>query len=208
LVVQDRSHILPIYRETEASEVEDGDRVCVIGDAFVEMARPLVNITKRAAEEIRDYHELVVKRFSQLPGESVQARLRLLVDKMGLADVTTDRARYWVSLDEQLKAPLDEVIASAPRDIAIFRAFMAALGISGALVDRYWVWAVIAQRSHRLQAGMSVRDAYRGILVDTFAADADNPSRIRELRQLRAAAENFVGVVQKVEKIRGDNVSA
>ena len=45
---------MPVFAEVEARNVDEGDRVCVIGDAFLEMARPLLNITARAAEEIRE----------------------------------------------------------------------------------------------------------------------------------------------------------
>jgi hypothetical protein len=208
LVLQDRSRVLPLYKEVEASSVNERDRICVIGEAFVEMARPLVNITRRAAEEIRDYHLLVVDRFAKLPGNSEQARLRALVDAMAVPGVNTQRARYWIALDEQLKASLDEVVPSAPREFSTFVVFMRALGITGPAVEKYWLWAVIAQRSHKLSAGMSIRDAYRGILVDSYSAQSDNPTRILELRRLRAAAENFVGVIQKIESFRSENAGA
>jgi hypothetical protein len=208
LVVQDRSQVLPIYKEVEARELAEHDRICVIGDAFVEMARPLVNITKRAAEEIRDYHLQVKKRFAEIPGDSVQARLRILIERMGVEGIAPQRAHYWVDLDDQLSATLDDVVPSAPRDFPLFQAFMKALGLTGAIVEKYWMWAVIAQRSHKLQAGMSIRDAYRGILVDSYSAQSDNPTRVQELRRLRAAAENFVGVIQKIETIKAENAGA
>jgi hypothetical protein len=206
LVIQDRSHALPLYKEVEASALAENDRICVIGDAFVEMARPLVNITRRAAEEIRDYHEQVKNRFGEIPGDSVQARLRALVGKMGIEGVAAQRAHYWIDLDEQLKASLDDVVPSAPRDFQTFVAFMRALGLTGPVVEKYWTWAVIAQRSHKLQAGMSIRDAYRGILVDSYSSQSDNPTRVQELRRLRAAAENFVGVIRKIETVTAENV--
>jgi hypothetical protein len=208
LVVQDRSHALPLYKEVEANALAENDRICVIGDAFVEMARPLVNITRRAAEEIRDYHEQVEKRFAAIPGDTVQARLRALVEKMGVEGVGAQRAHYWIDLAEQLKASLDDVVPSAPRDFPTFVAFMRALGLTGPVVERYWTWAVIAQRTHKLQAGMSIRDAYRGILVDSYSSQSDNPTRVQELRRLRAAAENFVGVIRKIESVTAENVSA
>lgn len=206
LVVQDKSQVLPIYKEVMASELAEGDRLCVIGDAFVEMARPLVNITRRAAEEIRDYHEQVEKRFAALPGDSVQARLRSLVDKMCIPGVQPARAHYWIDLEEQLNASLDDVVPRAPIDFPTFEGFMKALGLTGKIVERYWTWAVVAQRSHKLKAGMGMRDAFRGILVDTYSAQSDNPTRLQELRLLRAAAENFVGVIRKIETIKAENV--
>src|SRR5690606_22405931 len=106
LVVQDRRRTVPVFVETEARDVEVGDRVCIIGDAFLEMARPLLNISVRAAEEIRDYHKQVLERFAKIDGPSLRARLRTLIERMGMPDVRVERAQYWVELDEQLGAPL------------------------------------------------------------------------------------------------------
>jgi hypothetical protein len=46
-----------------------------------------------------------------------------------------------------------------------------------------------------MRAAINFHDAYRGILVETYGAISDNPERARDIRRLRAAAENFVGVV-------------
>lgn len=206
LVVQEASGIIPVFAETEARAVEEGDRVCAIGDAFLEMARPLLNITLRAAEEIRDYHKLVLEKFAAIPGANVTERLTNVVQKMNLANVKVQRARYWVSLEEQLDVPLDDVVPHAPLDLPTFVAFMSALSVSEAMARRYWIWAVIAQRSNRMRAGQSIRDAYRAILVDNYAAQSDNPERIRDVKQLRAAAENFVAAVRSKAEMRGDDV--
>jgi hypothetical protein len=201
LIVQDISRTLPVFTEVPARDVEIGDRVCVIGDAFLEMARPLLNITARAAEEIRDYHKLVLDRFAKLPGITVAERLARVVDSMGMPDVTVQRASYWVNLAEQLDAPLPEVVPHAPRDVQTFTAFMKALSVSESIAGRYWMWAVIAQRTSRVRAAVSFHDAYRSILVETYGAASDNPDRARDVRRLRAAAENFVSVVStKVEE--------
>jgi hypothetical protein len=205
LVVQDKSRIIPLFAEVEAKNVDVGDRVCVIGDAFLEMARPLLNIIARAAEEIRDYHQLVVERIQLVPGNNATERLGWIVEKMGLPDVTIQRARYWITLQEQLSAPLHEVVPQAPRDITTFISFMAALSVSESVARRYWTWAVIAQRTSRMRAAISFHDAYRSILVDSYAAQSDNPDRARDIRRLRAAAENFVSVVRSKQEQRGNH---
>lgn len=196
LVVQDRTRTLPTFSEMEARHAGVGDHVCVIGDAFLEMARPLLNISVRAAEEIRDYHAMVLERFAQLPGCNDTQKLTLVVDKMGLPKVGVQRASYWINLSEQIEAPIHEVIPHAPRDWPTFVAFMRALGVGETLAARVWTWAVIAQRASRHRAAINFHDAYRGILVDAYAAQSDNPERAGEVRRLRAAAENFVTVVR------------
>lgn len=208
LVIQDQSHVVTVFKEEEARFVDEGDSVCVIGEAFLEMARPLLNITAHAAEEIRDYHELVLKRFAALPGKSTTERLAVLVQKMAVAGVTPARAHYWINLEDQLKVPLHEVIPHAPRDLPTFLPFMAALQVGEAVARRYWTWAVIAQRTSRKRAALTFHDAYRSILVDTYSAQSDNPQRARDVRRLRAAAENFVSKVQSKQEQRGDHARA
>jgi hypothetical protein len=208
LIVQDRSRTIPVFAEVPSRDVEVGDRVCVIGDAFLEMARPLLNITARAAEEIRDYHRLVLNRFEKLPGTTMAERLARVVKAMALPEVTVQRASYWVNLKEQLDTPLPEVVPHAPRDFPTFAAFMRALSVSDNIARQYWTWAVIAQRASRMRAAINFHDAYRGILVETYGAISDNPDRARDLRRLRAAAENFVSVVSSKTEVGGGNAGA
>lgn len=208
LILFDRARTVPVFTECEAKDVEEDDRVCVIGDAFLEMARPLLNITARAAEEIRDYHQLVLDRFSRISGSSVSERLGRVVAAMGLPTVTVQRAQYWIDLQDQLQAPLHEVVPHAPQDAPTFLAFMKALDVSESIAARFWTWAVIAQRTSRLRAAISFHDAYRAILIDTYAAQASNPARARDVRRLRTAAEEFVAVVREKKEERGDRERA
>jgi hypothetical protein len=204
LILLDQSRAVPIFIESDAKDVDIGDRVCVIGDAFLEMARPLLNITVRAAEEIRDYHHMVLDRFARLEGASDHDRLVVLVAAMNLPAVTVQRAGYWINLREQLDVPLHEVVPHAPRERSTFMAFMAALGISESIAARFWTWAVIAQRTSRLRAAISFHDAYRTILIDTYAAQSSNPERASDIRRLKAAAQDYVAAVQEKTEQRGD----
>jgi hypothetical protein len=204
LILLDQSRAVPIFIESDAKDVDIGDRVCVIGDAFLEMARPLLNITVRAAEEIRDYHQMVLERFGRLEGASDHDRLVSLVAAMNLPAVTVQRASYWINLRDQLDVPLHEVVPHAPRERSTFMAFMAALGISEPIGARFWTWAVIAQRTSRLRAAISFHDAYRTILIDTYAAQSSNPERARDICRLKAAAQDYVAVVQEKTEQRGE----
>ncbi|MDX2275450.1 MAG: hypothetical protein NW206_08365 [Hyphomonadaceae bacterium] len=201
LVVQDRERTVPVFVEVEARNVEAGDRVCVIGDAFLDMARPLLNISVRAAEEIRDYHNQVLERFARIEGATRTAKLAKLIERMGTPNVSVDRAAYWVKLEEQVEAPLHEVIPCAPQDHATFMAFARALGMTETAANQYWLWAVIAQRRSRLRAAMAFHDAYRSILVDVYAAQSENPAHAADVRRLRTAAENHVSVVRSKREV-------
>lgn len=190
------------FVERPASQIQKGDEVCVIGHGFVERARTLVNIRATAAEEIRDYHKLVVERFGQIPDVSVSAKLRTLVARMGQPAVSTDTARYWIDLAEEIEKPSHEIIPHAPQDEDTFLRFTAALGIGEKLARIFWRWAIVAQRSHRVRYGNVFHDAFRGILTDPHAALASNRNRSNEIRTLRAMAEEHVAIVDEVRSVK------
>lgn len=191
------------FVEVEARNVSEGDEVCVLSAGFIEKARSLLNISAAAAEEIRDYHELVMERFAALPGDAVAGRLRSLTGAMGEPTVAIDTARYWVDLEDEFRKPLHEVVPHAPQDHATFIRFTGALGIGARLAEKFWAWAVIAQRSNRLRAGAAFHDAYKGILTDPHAALAANNERAADIRALRNVAEEYVTTVEAIRSAGG-----
>ncbi len=201
LVLRDDAAATTSFVECQASAVRAGDEVCVIGPAFVERARGLVNIRAAAAEEIRTYHEQVLERFEALPGASVAAKIRALAAIMGDPPINTDNARYWVDIDREMDKPIHEVVPHAPQDRDTFVRFTAALGISGRMAENYWLWAIVAQRSHRMRSGNLFHDAFRGILTDPHAALARNSERQGDIRALRLMAEEHVSTVRSIERI-------
>lgn len=201
LVLRDDAAATTSFVECQASAVRAGDEVCVIGPAFVERARGLVNIRAAAAEEIRTYHEQVLERFEALPGASVAAKIRALAAIMGDPPINTDNARYWVDINREMDKPIHEVVPHAPQDRDTFVRFTAALGISGRMAENYWLWAIVAQRSHRMRSGNLFHDAFRGILTDPHAALARNSERQGDIRALRLMAEEHVSTVRSIERI-------
>lgn len=202
IVLRDDGAATTSFVERAASQVKKGDEVCVIGHGFVERARTLVNIRATAAEEIRDYHKLVVERFASMPEPTVIAKLRSLVAVMGEPAVPADTARYWIDLDREVDKPLHDVVPHAPQEEETFMRFTAALGISERMARTFWRWAVVAQRSHRVRYGNVFHDAFRGILTDPHAAMASNRNRTDEIRTLRAMAEEHVAIVDDVRSYR------
>lgn len=201
LVLRDDGTATTTFVERPASQVKPGDEVCIIGPGFIERARSLVNIRATAAEEIREYHNQVAKRFNEIPGGSTNGRLRVLVERMGKPEIPIERARYWIALTEQIDKPLHEVVPHAPQDRDTFLRFTSALGIGDKLAQSFWLWAVVAQRSHRMRAGNLFYDAFRGILTDPHAALASNKGRSAEIRALRAMADEHVGTVAEIRSI-------
>lgn len=201
LVLRDDGAATTSFVGRQAGEVEIGDEMCAIGPAFVERARSLVNIRAAAAEEIRTYHEEVSERFSRLPGQSVAAKIRSLADVMGEPRINPDNARYWVDIDAEMDKPMHEVVPHAPQDRDTFMRFTTALGISARTAENFWLWAIVAQRSHRMRSGNLFHDAFRGILTDPHAALAQNRGRHGDIRALRLMAEEHVSMVQSIERV-------
>lgn len=201
IVLRNAGAATTAFIEKPASSVQVGDEVCVIGPAFVERARTIVNIRATAAAEIREYHQQVASRFSQIAGASVSERLRTVVAMMGEPRVSPDTARYWVDLDQEVDKSLHEVVPHAPQERDTFLRFTAALGIGQKLAENFWLWAVVAQRSHRMRAGNVFHDAFRGILTDPYAALAENSGRTGDIRTLRSMAEEYVATVAEVRSV-------
>jgi hypothetical protein len=202
IVLRNESAATTSFVERPAAQIQKGDEVCVIGHGFVERARALVNIRATAAEEIRDYHRLVIERFGQISDTSVSAKLRTLIGRMGQPEVSTDTARYWIDLADEVEKPSHEIVPHAPHDEETFMRFTTALGIGEKLARMFWRWAVVAQRSHRVRFGNAFHDAFRGILTDPHAALASNRDRSDEIRMLRAMAEEHVAVVDEVRSLK------
>ncbi|SDE57204.1 hypothetical protein [Kordiimonas lacus] len=189
------------FVERQAGALKPGDEVCVIGPAFIERARSLLDIQFAAACEIREYHNQVLTRFARLPGQTTTERLRVLVSNMGAPSVSIDTARYWINLEAELEKDLSEVVPHAPQDQFTFLRFTAALGFKDSLAQAFWRWAVVAQRSYKLRAGNVFHDAFRGILTDPHSAISENASRADEIHQLRLMAEEYVATVEKIQRM-------
>lgn len=202
IVLRDDGVATTSFVERAASQVKKGDEVCVIGHGFVERARTLVNIRATAAEEIRDYHELVAERFAALLEPTTIGKLRSLVAAMGEPAVPADKARYWIDLGDEIEKPLHDVVPHAPQDRDTFMRFTAALDIGERVAANFWRWAVVAQRSHRVRYGNVFHDAFRGILTDPHAAMASNRDRTDQIRMLRSMAEEHVAIVDEVRSYR------
>ncbi|WP_206523280.1 hypothetical protein [Mesorhizobium sp. M5C.F.Ca.IN.020.29.1.1] len=201
IVLRNDSAATTSFIERPASQIRKGEEVCVIGPGFVERARTLVNVRATAAAEIREYHLQVASRFSAIAGDSVNERLRVVVSLMREPRVSIETARYWVDLNDELDKPLHDVVPHAPHDRETFMRFTGALGIGPKLAESFWLWAVVAQRSHRLRSGNIFHDAFRGILTDPHAALASNRNRSDDIRALRAMAEEHVATVAETRSL-------
>lgn len=195
LILFDPDGAVPTYASCNAEDVAQGDQLCVVDDAFIDMARARLDIRATAAEEIRDYHERVQTQFAKLEGTSLTDRLRTLIRKMGDPPVLENTARTWTSLTAEVEKPLDLVLPRAPQDWVTFQRFMAALDVPRPMAESYWAWAVILTRKARIRAAMRLHEAYLAILVDAFTAEHVSPARRADIRALRATAEGYVSAI-------------
>lgn len=195
LIRFDPDGAVPTYAACSAEEVTQGDHLCVVDDAFIDMARARLDIRATAAEEIRDYHERVRRQFGMLEGSTGAERLRTLVRKMGAPVVQEGTARAWTHLAAEVEKPLDLVLPRAPQEWSTFQRFMAALGVPLPIAESYWAWAVLLTRKARIKAAQRLHEAYLAILVDGFTAEHVSPARRADIRALRASAEGYVSVV-------------
>ena len=195
LIRLDPDGAVPTYGPCQAEDVTEGDQLCVVDDAFVDMARARLDIRATAAEEIRDYHDRVQTQFAKLEGATPTERLRTLIRKMGEPLVLENTARTWTNLTAETEKPLDLVVPRAPQEWSTFRRFMAALDVPGPMAQSYWAWAVILTRKSRIRAAMRLHEAYLAILVDAFTAEHVSAARRADIRALRATAEGYVSTV-------------
>ncbi|MGQ0456259.1 MAG: hypothetical protein ACT4OU_04265 [Hyphomicrobium sp.] len=214
LVSFDGTTAVPTYKPLLAHNAEVNDDICVISDDFVDMARTKLDITHVASEEMRDYHQLVAGLYARRAGTSDREKRRELAAEINRlrtateAEVSEETVRYWVDLEKQLAMPLDEVTPHAPKQFETFLRFMRALGVSQILAERYWHWAVIHTRSHRLKAAHQLHEAYLGVLISPHAAEADNPKRVADIRALRASAQSFVSRIRAKSQVERASLCA
>lgn len=195
LITYDSDGPVPTFSSCNAEDVAKGDRLCVIDQAFVDMARARLDIRAAAAEEIRDYHDRVQAQFLLLEGDMPTQKLRTLIQRMGEPFVLEGTARTWTHLAAEVEKPLDLVLPRAPQERATFDRFMRALSVPAPLAASYWAWAVILTRKARIRAAQRLHEAYLAILVDTFTAEHVSPARRADIRSLRATAEGYVSSV-------------
>ena len=141
IVLRNAGAATTAFVQVKASKVKPGDEVCVIGPAFVERARTIVNVRAKAAEEIREYHQQVERRFAKGRGRPRSRRgCAMSSTRWVRPGCRPTRARYWVDLDQELEKAAHDVVPHAPQDRETFLRFTAALGIGTSLAENFWLW--------------------------------------------------------------------
>lgn len=196
LVVCDWDDPANPFQKGRADQVNEGDDIAVLGEAFIEGARGLLDIRATAAAGLRSYHEAIRDALSSIPGASRKDKAIEIARRMGAADLV-DRVYDWINVEKYLQEDMRLVRPHAPQTFQMFLQFMTAIGRGERAAHIHWVWAVVATRSRRVSAALQFHEAYLGILVDPHAMAAENPKIAAGIRSLRRLAEDFVGRVER-----------
>lgn len=207
LVVCDWDDPANPFQRRRADEINVGDEIAVLGDAFIEGARGLMDIRATAAAGLRNYHETVRDALPSLPGKTRRDKAVEIAERMGDLGLV-DRVYNWINVDKYLQEDLRLVRPNAPQRWPEFLKFMAAIGRGERAARIDWTWAVVATRSRRVSAALQFHEAYLGILVNPHVTLAENPRIADGLRSLRRLAEDFVGRVEKKSIIKAEDAAA
>ncbi|MBL6650545.1 MAG: hypothetical protein ISP49_03065 [Reyranella sp.] len=195
------------FQRGRADEINVGDEIAVLGDAFIEGARGLLDIRATAAAGLRSYHETVRDALPSVPGKTRRDKAVEIAKRMGEPGLV-DRVYNWINVDKYLQEDLRLVRPNAPQRLPEFLKFMTAIGRGERAAQIDWTWAVVATRSRRVSAALQFHEAYLGILVDPHARLAENPRIADGLRSLRRLAEDFVGRVEKKSVFKSEDAAA
>lgn len=195
------------FQRGRADEINVGDEIAVLGDAFIEGARGVLDIRATAAAGLRSYHETVRDALPSIPGKTRRDKAVEIAKRMGEPGLV-DRAYNWINVDKYLQEDLRLVRPNAPQRLPEFLKFMIAIGRGERAAQIDWTWAVVATRSRRVSAALQFHEAYLGILVDPHATLAENPRIADGLRSLRRLAEDFVGRVEKKSVFKAEDAAA
>lgn len=196
LVVCDWDDPANPFQKGRADQISEGDEIAVLGEAFIEGARGLLDIRATAATGLRSYHETVRGALPLIPGATRKDKAIEIANRMGEPDLV-DRVYDWINVERYLQEDMRLVRPHAPQTFPMFLQFMTAIGRGERAARIDWIWAVVATRSRRVSAALQFHEAYLGILVDPHAMAAENPRLADGMRSLRLLAEDFVGRVEK-----------
>lgn len=195
LVVCDWEDPANPFHKGRADQINEGDEIAVLGEAFIESARGLLDIRATAATGLRSYHETIRDALPPIAGTTRRDKAATIAQRMGEPNLV-DRIYDWINVEKYLQEDMRLVRPHAPQTFALFLQFMAALGRGERAARIDWIWAVVATRSRRVSAALQFHEAYLGILVDPHAMAVENPTLAYGMRSLRRLAEDYVGRVE------------
>ncbi|MFM9850249.1 MAG: hypothetical protein ACKVP3_24215 [Hyphomicrobiaceae bacterium] len=197
---------LQVFTRCDASDLKQGDQICVFTPDFVESAREKLHLAAKASDILLLYHRDVANAASRLPGVDMAGKVQALRDRMlgiepSLQLPGLQSIRSWIDVTDLLEASRETVRPQAPRVRRHFVCMMKALGISDDVARHYWDLGVFWTRSMRIRNGAAFHQVFMGILIDPHGTAAWlPPDRRKEIWQIYETAENHVLTVTANER--------
>jgi hypothetical protein len=196
-----------VFERTLGRHIEPGDAIVIPDAAFVEEARTVLPVRVLAQGWIDVFHGVVEAALPHLPGDTLAAKARHIVDQLasrGARQVSAAAAAGWLRVADHKLVAKDRLRPHAPLRRREFDALMDLLGHS-ALAEKIWKEGIVPLRIDRRRAGVKMAHAFASVLVDPHGGTAsltpEIRSRIATLR--RRALEHVDGVVAcRIERPR------
>lgn len=200
---------LQVFSRCAASDLRQGDQICVFTPDFVESAREKLHLAAKASDILLLYHRDVADAASRLPGVDLAGKAQALSDRMLAIDPALQlpglqSIRSWIDVTDLLKVARETVRPQAPRVRRHFVCMMKALGISDDVARHYWDLGIFWTRSMRIRNGAAFHQVFMGILIDPHGTASCLPAdRKKEIWQIYETAENHVLTVTANEREAG-----
>lgn len=196
------------FQRISAREVERGDQILVLDEPTRESLRHALATSRKSLEQLNDYHALIAKLRTSLPGDSTAEKARTVLQGMRQIDPSVPDAEVgniarWLTADLAQSAHDGARQPRAARDWRRFSLFMEANEVPGILAETYWKFAIVPTRSYRVQEGFQFNQR-----VVQFILDPESFGGARQvnatLRALWLSLLDAIDDVQNVEFIKGE----
>lgn len=211
IIRHNRDSEIHAFEKTLGREIAPGDMIVVPDESFVQEARSVLPVRVLAQGWIDVYHAAVEAALPALPGESLSAKAKHVVEQISKKGVHKSVAAVvdWLNVAEHKLAPRDQLRSHAPLRWREFEMFMGLVG-QAALAEKIWKEGIATLRTDRRRAGAKMAQAFASVLVDPHGGSAslapDIKARIATLR--KRALEHVDGVVDCRQQRAGEGIGA
>ena len=193
VLIYDETRRPPFVQRT-GSDIEVGDHLLVISDEMRDDIEVYMELAGKFKSEnvLRKYHEHVCEKLRILyPNQNLAQMIKNVQSEIQTEfpdsdDITSHKVRYWVTVDQELDQPFDELLSHAPRSKEDFDRFVHILNIDEPLAQIYWTLGINSLRIDRRHEGRQASLVYQRFLMD--------PSSVASLLSIPAAESSRLQV--------------
>jgi len=205
------AEINPFDRAT-AKEIRAGDSIVVPDRAFIDEARRILPVRVLAQNWVEVFHTTVAAGLPQIPGETLNAKARNLLDEIrarGARTASAGAVLDWLKVEERKSTPREQLRPHAPQRRREFNAFMAVMNVHETIAEKIWAEGIEPLRIDRRRAGLRMAQAFVSVLVDPHAAASGLDASVREkIRTLCSRALDYLDGVSKCERYGPGEIAA